>query len=173
MPHLFSFKVIFGLLILLAIEISLMPVFQLFFLKPVFMYLFVFYATMEWTAEKSLKLAALVGAVRDFTLSPALGMEILALVPATFLLLFFIQKMDRRSPLSRIVTAFLFVFMILTFNLILQGLAASQNYFSAVQLGHIFWTAVSSAFLMPFVLIVISHWFGGRQPSLKQYELFS
>ena len=172
MPKIFSARVIFYLLILVALDLNIAPIFRLGPLQFVLTYLMVLYAAFQWGWQRTIPMAFVVGMFRDFFSSQALGVETVSLVLAALLLDQMVQKMQRELLWLRMVTGVIFILSILFFQFLITGLVTgvSQSYWYSW--GIAFGSALYSAVLIPLFFFISAHWFHDRM-AFKQYELFA
>lgn len=170
MYRIFSKRLIFYLIVLLVLDLALMPYFRWHDIQPILIYLIILYSVFQWGIQQTLMLAFGVGLLRDLVSSQTLGIETTALVCASLVLDFLVQKMDRYRLSLKLIVTFVFVFFVLLFSLFLSG------FISDVPMnGYALWVALGSALyttaLVPIFFFVTSVWFG-QKTLLKQYELF-
>ncbi len=171
MPRIFSGKVILCLLFLLVLDISLAPFLRVGAFQPIFIYLAVVYSVFEWPVLKSIQLAVTVGFLRDLLGVQPFGVEACMLGLLALGLAVFVNRIEKQSLLMRFIGSFLFVFFALISILMLSGLLGAPVEISSQTMGLSFYSAASTAFMMPVIFYFMARWFGQRE-FLKQYELF-
>lgn len=143
MPRLLSFKVALLLLVLMVLDMSVFPILSMGAFRPVLSYLFVLYVAFEWHWKKTLMAAFLVGCIRDALSFHPFGIEIVSLSIVSMGLVFFVQKMVIQSTLVRMLGAFIFTFLSLTFVIGFNSLLNAQLKFADQG----FSTVIASSFL--------------------------
>ncbi len=172
MSRIFSGRLILYLLFLLVADFCFAPAFHLGLIRPILLYLLIFYSAVCWGWEKTLPLAVAAGLLRDFSGSQSFGVETVAAVLGAFCLDFSLQKIDRESFVIRLGTAFLFVFLMTGLVLVMSAFLGARTPSFGLGFALCLGTGIYSAALMPFFFQLTARWFRDRG-SLKQYELFS
>lgn len=172
MHRLASGKVIFYLLLCLALDVSVMPLFRFdFFYPPVLLYLAVLYTAFVWHGQHTVEIGIAVGLLKDVTSVQPLGIETAVLGAASFVLVRMVQTVDRESLLNRFLTCFVFVLSVSLLIWVFSGFLISSSPLSWYSVTTCLTLALSTAVVMPVFFYLTSRWFKDQQP-LKQYELF-
>ena len=171
MYRVFSGRVILYLLFLLVLDITLVPLVRIGFVRPVLEYLIILYAAFQWGWQKTLPIAITVGILRDFVSSQSLGIETSSLIFASFVLDLLVQKMEREIWFLRLTAAFLFVFCASMSSLILSSFLGEGIHVSGASVTIALGTSFYTAILMPPFFYLTARWFHDRF-AFKQYELF-
>ncbi|MDP3920427.1 MAG: hypothetical protein Q8R76_06460 [Candidatus Omnitrophota bacterium] len=171
MPRLMSPRVFLYVLFLLILDMAFSPALQIGDTRPIFGYLFIPYAAFHWGWQKTLPAALLIGLSRDLVSTLPFGVELVSLFAVSLALDIIAQKMDRRSTLIRLLSTFLFVFVVNLAVLVVCSFISHavglRWYNVAICLG----SALYATAIMPLFAIVTAWWFHERL-FLKQYELF-
>ncbi len=172
MRRLVSGKVIFYLLLCLALDVSVMPFFRFdFFYPPGFLYLMVFYSAFVWHGRHTLALGIVAGLLKDLVSLQPLGIETAVLGAASFGLVLMIQTVDRESLVNRFLTCFIFVLSVSFLTWALSGFLVSSSPVSWYPVSACLKLAFSTSMAMPVFFYFTGRWFKEQQ-HLKQYELF-
>ena len=171
MHRILSARVIFYLFLLLIIELTILPVFRIGSIQPQLLYLMILYVAFQWGWQKTIPMALTVGILRDLAGSQYFGYEAMALVLTSWLLDLLVRSVERDSWSLKMVTAFLFVFLVTMFHMMLLSVLTPQTYVSWHWCGINLATALYTALLLPFFFHFTAKWFGDRV-TFKQYELF-
>lgn len=172
MPRILSARVILYLVLLLALDLGVAPVLRVFDCRPVFLYLMIPYAALEWGWERTISIALVIGVLRDLVSSSAFGLETCSLVIAATVLDALVQKVERQSPVIRFVFGFLFVLLVFLLEMILSAILGISGPLSAGVIGMALAAAFYTALMMPFFFFLTASWFRDRTTSFRQYELF-
>ena len=171
MPRLFSAKVILYLCLLILLDWAFLAPFRSATFQPVLIYLVIPYAAFEWHWRQALRLSLIVGVLRDVLSSQPLGVETAVLFTAALAIGFFVQKIERRSWIMRILAGFIFVYGVSLLVLVISNLLgfSHQSLWECFALS---WAgALSTVIFLPVFFYATSMWFGEKF-SLRQYELF-
>ena len=122
MPRLMSSRAFFYFMMIVVIDLVFMPVLRIGMIQPLFLYLAVVYAALEWHWRRAVPTAIMAGLLRDFWGSGPFLVETLALVIASVGLSLLVQKIERGTFWMRLAAAFLFIFAALILNFILPSL---------------------------------------------------
>ena len=170
MPRLFSAKVILFFILLVVLDGTVMPVFQIRSVYPSFLYLFVCYAAFEWESRKTVYVAFWAGLFCDLLGGGLIGLEASILVGLAVGLDFVVQKMEREFPGIYFIITFLFVFFAGVLRLLAGYAGDLQVSLLPNYLGLVAMTALYTCAMLPFFNFLANRWFGFT--SSKQYELF-
>jgi rod shape-determining protein MreD len=170
MPRLFSAKVILYFLLLVVLDGSVMPAFQIRSVYPGFLYLFICYAAFEWGAPKTVYVAFWAGLLQDLLGGGLIGLNATLLVALALGLDFLVQKMERQLPGIYFIVTFLFVFCAGALRLLTGYAGELPPSLVWGYLGMITMTALYTSALLPLFNFMTNGWFGPS--STRQYELF-
>lgn len=170
MPRLVSAKVIFYFLLLVVLDGTIMPVFQIHSVYPSLLYLFVCYAAFSWGDHKTVYIAFWAGLLRDLLGGGLIGVEASLLAFLALALDFLVHKMERGLPGIYFVVVFLFAFCAGALHLLVSYAGELPAFLVGKYLGSVALTALYTSALLPFFNFMTDHWFGNS--SVKQYELF-
>ncbi len=170
MPRLVSAKVILYFLLLVVLDGSVMPAFQVRFVYPSFLYLFICYAAFEWGASKTVYVAFWAGILRDLLGGGLIGLDATLLVALALALDFLVQKMERQLPWIYFIMTFLFVFCAGALRLLASYAGEMPTSSVWGYFGMISMTALYTCALLPLFNFLTNRWFG--HSSTRQYELF-
>ena len=127
---------------------------------------------MSWRGVQVLSLAFAVGFLRDLSSIQPFGVSMVSVVGASLILLFAMLKIERQWIVVRMMVAFTYVFLILTFETLLSLILGVHGLISWNTV-RIFWgSAFATTALLPVFFWFARLWFHDRQP-LRQFELFS
>ena len=164
-------RLIPALLILVWLELTLLPFFFIWRVKPDLFFLFLAFYAFRINRREIVPLAFLLGFVKDLLTNSLFGLETASYVSGAALLQFLAVRFDREERWIQLAGLFTFSQSTLIFYSVLAWLGGAPYPLSEAVLVKSFWVSVYTT-LIGFVLFpALEKWLKPRLHA-RQYELF-
>lgn len=171
MPRLTNIKVILFFFLLGILDHTVLVAFRIGKVYPSFLYLFVYYAAIEWKAKKTLAVAFWAGFLKDLFGGGPLGIEAGIMVLGAAGLEQIVKKVEWEFPGIHFLIAFVFISVCETLHWALSEFISGGTGVLIGHMGSILGTALYTAIFFPVFSLFADSWFRTHSFS-RQYELF-